>query len=169
MDRIDRLLVDGSERYAIWDYKSGSDFGYDQEDPFRQGRKLQPFLYMGMLRHRLDDLEKGGERVESFGYFFPGPRTNGRRIAWTRVQLRNGDEVLKNICDGISGGVFSATTEPNDCRFCDYQQVCGEPEFVAGESLRKAASSCNEEVLRPIRQLRSIDTDSSELGEESPS
>lgn len=169
LDRIDRLLVDGSERYAIWDYKSGSDFGYDQEDPFRQGRKLQPFLYMGMLRHRLDEMEKGGERVESFGYFFPGPRTNGRRIIWTRVQLRNGDEVLKNICDGISSGVFSATTEPDDCRFCDYQQVCGEPEFVASESLRKAASSCNEEVLRPIRQLRSIDTDSSELSEESPS
>ncbi len=53
IDRVDKLLVDGSERYAIWDYKSGSDFGFSQDDPFQLGRKLQPFLYVGMLRHRI--------------------------------------------------------------------------------------------------------------------
>ena len=59
IDRIDRLATDGSESYAIWDYKSGSDWGFSQDDPFKQGRKLQSFLYVGMLRHRL--AATGGE------------------------------------------------------------------------------------------------------------
>ena len=53
IDRVDKLMTDGSERYVIWDYKSGSNFGFSHDKPFAQGRKLQPYLYVGMLRHRI--------------------------------------------------------------------------------------------------------------------
>ncbi len=75
IDRVDKLLVDGSERYAIWDYKSGSDFGFSQEDPFHFGRKLQPFLYVGMLRHRIAAM--GGERDSVTSFRAPEPRVCG--------------------------------------------------------------------------------------------
>lgn len=157
IDRVDRLLVNGSERYAIWDYKSGSDFGFSQEDPFQSGRKLQPFLYVGMLRHRIAATGGKADAVASFGYFFPTPRTEGRKLQWTSGELKRGDEVLRQICDLIKSGVFVATTDPSDCKFCDYLSVCKYPDFVAAESLHKAIEPCNQIILKPWIQLRGLD------------
>ncbi len=156
LDRVDKLMVQGSERYAIWDYKSGSSYGFDQENPFNQGRKLQPFLYAGMLLHRVAAMGGGKDAVESFGYFFPSPRTDGLRLQWTRAELESGDDVLKNICDLIADGVFVPTTDAKDCTYCDYLSVCGDAETVTEQSLWKASQACNQ-VLEPLRKLRDID------------
>ena len=157
IDRIDKLLVDGSERYAIWDYKSGSDFGFSQDDPFQSGRKLQPFLYVGMLRHRMAATGRKPDSVATFGYFFPTPRTEGRKLQWTSGELKRGDEVIRQICDLIKSGVFVATTDAADCKFCDYLSVCRYPDFVAAESLQKALAPCNQKILKPWIQLRELD------------
>lgn len=156
IDRVDRLKRDGSERYAIWDYKSGSDYGYKKEDPFSQGRLLQPFLYVSVLRHRLSAIGRDADAVESFGYFFPNPRKEGLRVQWTRGQLRGGDAILQNICDAITAGVFPATTDRADCTYCEYTNVCGDPKFVALEAIRKVRHPSNS-VLQPIRNLRDIE------------
>ena len=156
IDRIDKLNADGSERYAIWDYKSGSSYGFDAEDPFKQGRKLQPFLYVGMLRHRISARGGLADQVESFGYFFPSPRTEGLRLQWTRAELRGGDAVLKHLCALMSEGVFLPTNEPRDCTYCDYLPVCGDAETVTRQSLCKSMHTGNK-VLEPWRQLRQID------------
>ena len=159
IDRVDRLLVDGSERYAIWDYKSGSDFGFSQDDPFQLGRKLQPFLYVGMLRHRIAATGGKPDSVATFGYFFPTPRTEGRKLQWTSGELKRGDEILRHICDLIKNGVFVATTDPADCKFCDYLSVCRYPDFVAAEALQKAVEPCNKKIMKPWVQLRELDQD----------
>lgn len=155
IDRVDKLMTGGSERYVIWDYKSGSSFGFKQEDPFDQGRKLQSFLYVGMLRHRIAATGGNADGVDSFGYFFPNPNSEGLRLRWTRGELRGGDEIMRHICDSIAAGVFVATTNKEDCRFCDYVAVCGDVESVTCESFRKAAHPINQ-VLVPIRLLRGI-------------
>lgn len=157
IDRVDRLLVNGSERYAIWDYKSGSDFGFSQDDPFHSGRKLQPFLYVGMLRHRIAATGGKPDAVASFGYFFPTPRTEGRKLQWTSGELKRGDEVLRQICDLMKSGVFVATTDPSDCKYCDYLSVCRYPKFVTDQSLQKAIEPCNKKILKPWIQLRGLD------------
>ncbi len=158
LDRVDKLMVSGSERYAIWDYKSGSSYGFDQEHPFNQGRKLQPFLYVGMLRHRLAALGGGTDTVESFGYFFTSPKTDGLRLRWTRAELRSGDDVLKNICDLIASGIFLPTTDAADCTYCDYLSVCGDANLVAQQSLWKSSQACNEllEPWRPTTRNRTV-------------
>ena len=156
IDRVDKLLTSGSERYVIWDYKSSSSFGFSQENPFNQGRKLQSFLYVGMLRHRIAATGGNADAVDSFGYFFPNPKTEGLRLRWTRGELKGGDEIVRNICDAITAGVFVATTKEEDCKFCDYLAVCGDPTFVAAESLRKVSHPANE-AMRPFRLLRDID------------
>lgn len=156
IDRIDRLMIHGSERYAIWDYKSGSAWGFDETDPFQGGRKLQPFLYLGMLRHRISKI--GGQRdsVASFGYFFPSPKTEGRRIQWTHSDLRDGDAVLRNIYDLIQRGAFIATNEPNDCAYCDYQSICGEAKQVTQQAKSKALDQSNRKLLLPWIELRDL-------------
>jgi ATP-dependent helicase/nuclease subunit B len=156
IDRIDRVDVGGSTFCNIWDYKSGSDYAFSQESPFQQGRKLQPFLYVGMLRHRLSATTGGEIEVRQFGYFFPNPRANKVHLQWTRGELKTGDEILRRICDLISAGCFVATDNADDCKFCDYLQICGDPRRVAANTMSMVADSSNE-VLRPFGKLRQYD------------
>ncbi len=154
IDRIDRLNQNGSESYAIWDYKTGSDWGFSVEDPFMQGRKLQSFLYVGMLRHRLADIGKNKDVATSFGYFFPNAKTQGQRIEWTSADLNHGDAILQDICQLIQRGVFPATTDSKDCQYCDYNTVCQDTDWVAAESIRMSLESRNQEALGLWRKLR---------------
>ncbi len=157
IDRVDKFMEHGSERYAIWDYKSGSDFGFSQENPLQNGRKLQPFLYIGMLRHRIASLGGKPDAVTGFGYFFPSPKAEGRKIQWTAGELKRGDEILMQICDLIQNGAFIATTDPQDCDRCDYISVCRDPQFVADTALRKSKEPCNKRILKPWIELRELD------------
>jgi RecB family exonuclease len=156
IDRIDRLDSDGGASYTIWDYKSGSDFGFNQGDPFNQGRRLQSFLYVSMLRHRIVDQGDSKPKTFSFGYFFPSPKLEGKRIQWSSSELKQGDAILQTICDMIAGGVFPATTNKADCSYCDYASVCGNSSFVAFESLRMAKDPCNRDQLADWLELRKI-------------
>lgn len=141
----------------IWDYKSGSSYGFSQSDPFKQGRKLQSYLYVGMLRHRLAAIGYGSDTATGFGYFFPSPKTEGRRMQWTAAELKQGDGILQHIYDAITAGLFPATTDANDCQYCQYSEVCKEPALVAQESLLKSLESQNREKLNAWRKLRSLD------------
>ena len=156
IDRVDRLQDSGSESYAIWDYKTGSDWAFSQEDPFKQGRKLQSFLYVGMLRHRLAAIEKDKDAAIAFGYFFPNSKTEGRRLKWTTAELKRGDDIVSDICDLIQRGVFPATTNPDDCRYCDYLSVCKDAKYVAADSIRKSADSLNRESLGTWKRMREV-------------
>jgi RecB family exonuclease len=156
IDRIDRLGSSGSERYAIWDYKSGSDWAFDQARPFQGGRKLQPYLYLGMLRHRIPAAGGKAESVSSFGYFFPSAKTEGRRIQWAVGDLSSGDAVLRHLCDLMQRGAFIATNEPGDCNYCDYKSVCGDPQQVTQQAKAKATEPCNQQLLLPWIELREL-------------
>jgi predicted amidohydrolase len=47
-------------------------------DPFRQGRVVQPALYVTMVARRLKEAVSAKTRVVQFGFFFPGARERGR-------------------------------------------------------------------------------------------
>lgn len=155
IDRIDRLGGDGVVDFSIWDYKSGSAWGFNAADPFRQGRKLQPYLYARMLRHRLVAAVAPEAKVNYFGYFFPGPKTDGLRLQWTSGELSSGDQIVGYMCDAISAGAFIATNDKSDCKFCDYLPICGCAETTAGSSLVKL-EGCDEAALNPVRALRDV-------------
>ena len=155
IDRIDRLGDDSVLDFSIWDYKSGSAWGFDAGDPFRQGRKLQPYLYVKMLRHRLVATVDPKAKVNYFGYFFPSPKTGGLRIQWTSSELRSGDEIIGHMCDAISAGSFVATSDKIDCKYCDYLPICGSPEATAASSLVQL-EGCEDKSLNPVRALREV-------------
>jgi len=151
VDRIDRSAA--AAGWAIWDYKTGGTWGYDRLDPFPEGRKIQPYLYLRMVERRLRDAVGPQAAVRSFGYFFPGARGRGERIAWDAGRLAAGGDVLARLCRIIASGAFAATTDADkDCRLCDYRAACGDPEAQADASARKVLSG--EPLLEPLRELR---------------
>lgn len=156
IDRVDRIGGPDSLDFAIWDYKSGSNWGFDAGDAFKQGRKLQPFLYAGMLKHRLRAEIDPHAKFQFFGYFFPSPKTEGLRMQWTTAELKPGDEIVRNICDAIAQGAFPATNEKADCKYCDYLPICGDADQTANSSLIQL-STCSDSALDPFRKLRSVE------------
>ena len=137
----------------MWDYKSGSAWKYDEADPFRQGRVIQPTLYIAMVAHRLRAEVSSKAKVAHFGFFFPGVKERGRRIEWDVAQLAGGKKVLGHLVSIIRQGLFIATDNKDDCKYCNYGSICGDPAVVAAASVRKLAQAENE-ALQPIRELR---------------
>ena len=155
IDRIDKIGGLDTLRFGIWDYKSGSTWGFDQANPFQQGRKLQPFLYAAMLRHRLVKEIGTDAKPIFFGYFFPSPSAEGQRLRWTSGELKTGDALVSHICDAISAGAFLATNDSKDCGFCQYLPICGTPTATCSQSLIQL-ETCPDTALDPMRSLREI-------------
>ncbi len=157
IDRIDRMVEKARHEYVIWDYKTGSAWGFDKADPFRQGRKVQPYLYVEMATRRLRDSVSPKARIASFGFFFPGDRAAGERIVWKPDELSEGGGVIERLCYTVANGAFAATNESGDCRYCDFISICGDVESVAARSGRKMEEAANT-MLEPFRSLRGIET-----------
>jgi ATP-dependent helicase/nuclease subunit B len=151
--QVDRVDETGAGRYAIWDYKIGSGYGYDRLDPFRQGRRVQSVLYLRMIEMAVRQKLDPAAIVERFGYFFPSIRAHGLRIDWDARTLSRGLEILERICESIEAGAFVATDNTDDCRYCDYASICRNVERVTSHS--KALLDRNDLVpLRRFRELR---------------
>jgi len=152
IDRIDVRDSGGTAGYTLWDYKSGSGYGFPDAadaDPFLRGRKLQHGLYLVMLRTRLADpgCPAGGGDVERFGYFFPTRAGKGRRLEWTADQLAACTTLVRQLSEIARQGAFLPTSSKDDCTLCDFVTVCGDAGRVTEHAARMVASS------EPLREL----------------
>lgn len=153
IDRVD-LVGDGAVKtFAIWDYKTGSTWGYKPEEPFQQGRILQPYLYVTMVTHRLRASVDPDATVTHFGFFFPGNKARGERITWTQETLAPGRDILEKLVQIVRSGAFLATNNADDCSYCNYRDICGDVAFVVAASQAKLAIPENQ-LLTPMRELR---------------
>lgn len=148
IDRIDARTDGGETSYSLVDYKNGSGFGFPavgKSDPFDQGRKLQHGLYVVMLRERLAlaGCAAAPGRVERFGYFFPSRAGKGRRLEWTSDQLAACTTLVAQLAEIARQGAFLPTTKRDDCGFCDFATVCGEPARVVREAARMLEASAD--------------------------
>ncbi len=152
IDRIDELGEPGSLRFSVCDYKTGSAYGYSREDPFRQGRRVQNFLYMMQARSCLAGRYPGAE-VEFFQYFFPSTREHGERIEWDASTLAGGMRVLELLCEMLSLGCFPFSDDADDVSISDYRSAFTDPDALAAAIKVKLANPENE-ALAPFRELR---------------
>ena len=151
IDRVDEI-ADG--RFSIWDYKISSGYGYEADDPFRDGRRVQSVIYLTMIQSAVEAKIDPGSVVERFGYFFPSLRARGLRIDWSAEQLEAGRAILKTMASSIADGAFLATDDcKQDCTFCDYQPICGDVYELSRHSKRLLDAN-DLPVLGNIRGLR---------------
>ena len=150
IDRVDRIGPASENLFAVWDYKSGSTWKFEQSPPFWQGRVLQHAVYLQMAQQRLRKLHPGS-RVVEVGYFFPA--RGGERKKYTAESLRGSAEIIEALCCTVARGAFLATDSPDDCTYCDYAGICGDASGVAAASKRKLGCSSNQ-VLQPLASLR---------------
>jgi len=157
IDRVDQVADADSNVFAIWDYKSGGTWKYQQNPrPFWKGRVIQHILSIMVMNARLKAIaaEMPDARVDRFGFFFPSERSAGERIEFTSEELARGTDVLAKLAGIAARGAFLATTRDDlDCNFCEYQSICGDVTKVASASNRKLSAPANA-ILEPYRNLR---------------
>ena len=161
IDRIDRVDDGGTHKpptFVIYDYKSSSKTEpYDPPDLFDKGRLVQHVLYMAVAGAVLGDRFGPDTVVDGFRFMFPGVRTHGREVAFGRDVIEPGLEVIRTLCTLPATGVFLATDDPDDCRYCSYRTACQAVQRDLRElceaSKRKLDNPANT-ALKPFVELR---------------
>lgn len=115
VDRID----EGLEGLTVIDYKTGAARGYGPgTGAFDGGRRLQHAVYAVAAEERL------GVDVVAGQYHFPTRRGENSVRSYPRRVLAGAPELVGHMLDGVGAGAFVPTDDEDDCRFCDYAEVC---------------------------------------------
>ncbi|MDQ6422873.1 PD-(D/E)XK nuclease family protein [Paenibacillus sp. LHD-117] len=151
IDRIDRI---GPHRYRIIDYKTGSPSKYKPNDYFSGGTQLQHAIYAVAAEQWLR--ESGYDalaEVAEADYSFPTVRGRGEFV---RREQNRRDElaaVVNGLLDSRASGVYIPTSDPQQCRWCDYQSVCGAH---AERMAEKRQLPDNAELLRTLLEVEEL-------------
>jgi len=145
--RIDRV-DEASEGLKVWDYKSGSAYGYSGSDYFKGGRQLQHGLYPLALEWLL--AHKGvtvqSQVIES-GYLFPTLKGEGKRIVRQQIRRDSLYEILEQLFGLLAQGTFVMTDDNNDCNICDYGEACNRTD--------RTQAGLDKMLIDTFRRLRS--------------
>ena len=109
----------GIAGFEIWDYKTGSTFGFDDGDLLGGGAHLQWALYAYAVEQM-----GAGRPVRSSGYFFAGDRGIGRRFESIPPAPAELGALLEPLLEMVSAGAFHHLQKAEECRFCDFRRVC---------------------------------------------
>ena len=149
--RIDRLDKSGIHDYEVWDYKTGSTWGYKEESYINRGRHLQHALYGVaaeiVLKRKLDSKA----RVVRSGYFFPSSRGEGQRIVKEQLDREELFEVLEALFQLLREGVFPSSYDGEPCYFCEFDRICGGKDVAVGRCKEKLES---DKKLEPFLKLK---------------
>ena len=115
------------------------------------GRQLQPALYALVLEKMLPATVIDSSRLyycTQVGQFqsVPTPLSQKTRDAVS--------DVMKALSHSFERGFFPAAPEKGECRYCDYQAICGPDE--ERRVARKAASSHSRQELELLQQVRNL-------------
>ncbi|MGI9628977.1 MAG: PD-(D/E)XK nuclease family protein [Longimicrobiales bacterium] len=116
IDRVDDL----GTHLRVVDYKTGSFRRYDKKSGvYDGGRRLQNLIYSAVVE------ATHNKPVRAMEYHFPTRRGENRVQAYEVEGLVHGGHLIGRMLEGVQNGFFPATDNAADCRFCDYQEVCG--------------------------------------------
>jgi len=149
--RIDRVDQSGEHEYEVWDYKTGSSYAYKEEGYLNQGKQLQHALYAVAAEILLRRKQDKKAKVVRSGYFFPSPKGEGLRIEKAQLNRDELYEVLEDLFELFRTGVFPATYDKANCRYCDYVKICGGEKVAVRRTVRKMG---NDEKMAPLGRLK---------------
>ncbi len=147
IDRVDQA-PDGT--FHVWDYKTGAVRGIREGAGPRGGRQLQPVLYALAFEELLARAGRPG-RVSRSGYFFPGRKGEGQRIS-SGPDPKPAGEVLGRLFDLLAAGMFPHAVSERDCRYCDFEAICGGAR-TAGELSKAKLENAAEPALVAFREI----------------
>ncbi len=153
VDRIDRINAGDGHSYAVWDYKTGSAFGYEERGFVRKGTQIQHAVYAraaeSMLRETGID---SAARVDSSGYLFLTEKGEGRIVARPARKWERTGQVIERIVEIGSSGAFHPTTDSARCRWCEFSPACGGVRSAEGSKVK--AESGKNALFRPWKELQ---------------
>lgn len=150
IDRIDRR---GDHEYEVWDYKTGSTYGYMDNEFFSGGKVIQHALYAIAAEEILKLTKKDNNpSVKQSGYFFPTDKGTGRRFLKPRDDEKL-KQLLITVFNIINSGIFIPSDKKDSCTYCDYKTVCSPDVFKLTE---KKLNDQNTE-LSEISRLKKYD------------
>lgn len=119
--RIDRLerLRDGT--LGVVDFKTGAPRDHARltpDPPFKGGRQIQAVVYTRVA----EALRR--ERVSRFEYRFPTERGQEFPVRYVRNELEIGLPIVDRMLEMVRQGLFLATDDSRDCKWCAYRRVC---------------------------------------------
>ncbi len=115
IDRVDENLAG----LHVIDYKTGVPRNFSpKEGTFFGGRRLQHGLYAHVAESRL------GREVVSGEYHFPTRRGENSVFRFSRLELASVGALIAHLLDGVAAAYFVPTNDENDCRFCDFGEIC---------------------------------------------
>ncbi|MEX2470790.1 MAG: PD-(D/E)XK nuclease family protein [Gemmatimonadota bacterium] len=115
VDRVDDAGMDG---IRVVDYKTGVPRNFGTSGVFDGGRRLQHALYAHAVESRL------GAQVVAGEYHFPTLRGEHEIHGFRRQELASARDLLAHMLDGVAEGRFVPTDNPDDCRLCDFAEIC---------------------------------------------
>jgi hypothetical protein len=112
----------------VIDYKTGAPYDFAGTGTFHGGRRLQHALYALVAEDRLRTQVVTGE------FHFPTMRGQNEVMRFDRLRLAGVSELLGIMLDGVAAGAFVPTDEPDDCRYCDFAEICRAGEAGYGKT-----------------------------------
>jgi CRISPR/Cas system-associated exonuclease Cas4 (RecB family) len=149
--RIDRVDRSKEGEFEIWDYKTGSTWGYKEQEYVKHGRQLQHALYAVASEVLLQKGKGKKARVVRSGYYFPTAKGNGLRIMRSPAIRNELFDILGDLFELLQKGIFPASDDKDSCKFCDYDRICGGPLVAVERSKVKVEA---DDQLKPFKRLK---------------
>ncbi|MDH3222875.1 MAG: PD-(D/E)XK nuclease family protein [Gemmatimonadota bacterium] len=116
VDRVDDL----GTHLRVVDYKTGRDTRFGKKTGiFDGGRRLQHLIYSAVAEVLY------GKPVGSAEYHFPTRRGENTVHSYSAGEYASGSGLVRRMLEGVQAGWFPPTDTKDDCKFCDYREVCG--------------------------------------------
>lgn len=143
--RIDLVEKDPDhDTYQIWDYKTGSTWGYSDRDFCKSGQQIQHLLYSIAAEQILSAQPgRGPVQIDLAGYLFPTDKGEGRTVTRRQSQRHRGLQAVEKVLELMGQGVFCSSSADTYCKFCDYALVCRFPAAVNMVNVKLANNANN--------------------------
>lgn len=154
IDRVDRLP---NGDYAIWDYKTGSMYAYDEQDLGADGQRLQWALYAYAFEEMLAEEGADGSVARS-GYFFANGRAYGQRLASSPPPREAVGTQLAPLLELAAQGAFPHVQKRRGaCAFCDYRRICAGESKTARDVAAMIDATEDDAVCEALARWMHID------------